>query len=442
MYFLQEEIIFVLDRLHSLGYEAFLVGGFVRDIIMNKEPHDADITTNALPEKVKEAFSDCKVIETGIKHGTVTVLYKDIPIEVTTYRIEKGYSDTRHPDSVEFTNDIEKDLSRRDFTMNSIAYNPTTGFVDPFFGKKDIENGIIRCVGNSETRFREDSLRILRAIRFCSCLGFQIEQETEKAMFLCKDLLLKLSGERVFSELIKILCGKNIKSVLMKYYDILTVVLPEIEGMKGFDQRNFHHRFDILEHTAVTLENIKPSPHLRLAALFHDCAKVDCFSLEDGIGHFYKHSSLGAKKADTALLRLKSDTATREKVVKLVKLHDTPIELSERIIKKKLRSIGKDLFFDLIALQRSDNLAQATEFLYRQKHFDKIIELTNEIIAKNDCFSLKDLAVNGHDLIALGLKGKEIGVALELLLNAVIDKKVDNDKHELIEFYKKIKGNI
>ncbi len=442
MYFLSEEITFVLDRLHSLGYEAFLVGGFVRDIIMNKSPHDADITTNALPEKVKEAFFDCKVIETGIKHGTVTVLYKGVPIEVTTYRIEKGYSDTRHPDIVEFTNDIEKDLSRRDFTMNSIAYNPEFGFVDPFFGKDDIENGIIRCVGNSEMRFKEDALRILRAIRFCSCLGFRIEEETEKAMFLCKDLLLKLSSERVFSELIKMLCGKNIKTVLMKYYDILTVVLPEIKGMKGFDQRNFHHRYDILEHTAGTVESIEPLPHLRLAALFHDCAKVDCFSIEDGVGHFYKHCSFGAKKTDTALLRLKSDTATREKVVKLIKLHDTPIELSERIIKKKLRSLGQELFFDLIALQRSDNLAQATEFLYRQEYFDSIVALTKQIIKQNECFTLKGLAVNGHDLMALGLKGKEIGVALEMLLNAVIDKRVGNDKQELIEFYKKIKSNI
>lgn len=436
MYFVSEEITFVLKRLHSLGYEAFLVGGFVRDIIMNKEPHDTDITTNALPEEVKNAFFDCKVIETGIKHGTVTVLCKNIPVEVTTYRIERGYSDTRHPDSVEFTNDIEKDLSRRDFTMNSIAYNPKAGFVDPFSGKTDIKNGIIRCVGNSETRFKEDALRILRAIRFSSCLGFEIEEETEKAMFLCKDLLLKLSAERIFSELVKMLCGKNIKTVLIKYYDILTVILPEIKGMKGFDQRNFHHRFDILEHTAVTVENIEPTPHLRLAALFHDCAKVDCFDLIDGVGHFYKHCSFGAKKADTALLRLKSDTDTREKVVKLIKLHDTPIELCERIIKKKLRSIGKDLFFDLIALQRSDNLAQATEFLYRQKHFDKIIELTNEILASNECFSLKNLAINGHDLISLGLKGKEIGTALEFLLSSVIDKKVANEKEALIGYYK------
>lgn len=435
MYNLPKNITLIIEKLREAGYEAFVVGGFVRDLIRDIEPHDADITTNALPQEVEAVFSDFKVIETGLKHGTVTVLYEGEPIEITTYRIEKGYSDMRHPDKIEFTTDITKDLSRRDFTMNSIAYSPYQGFVDPFGGKNDIEDGIIRCVGNSEERFREDALRILRALRFCSVTGYKIEENTEKALYSCKYLLPNLSKERIFAEISKMLCGKNIRYVLTKYIDIISIVLPEIKDMKGFEQHNFHHIYDVLNHTAVVVENAPNDVHMRFSALFHDCGKPDCFSLVDGVGHFYRHSTISAEKAKQALIRLKCDTATKEKVIKLVKIHDTPIECDERIIKKRLRSLGEELFFDLIKLQRCDNLAQAPEFFYRQKQFDEIEALTKEILKQNECFSLKHLAVNGNDLLALGLKGKKIGEVLDFLLDAVIEKRVDNDKLLLLQYY-------
>lgn len=435
MNLLSKEAEKAISLLYESGYEAYAVGGCVRDMIMGRECQDTDITTSALPEEIKEVFSSFRTIDTGIKHGTVTVIINSTPLEITTYRIEKGYSDGRHPDKVIFTPELEKDLKRRDFTVNSIAFCPEKGFIDPFSGKEDIERKIIRCVGNPTERFTEDSLRILRGLRFSSVLGFEIEKNTAEAMRECKELLNAVSNERIFSELSKLLCGKNVKEIIVKYSDILEVILPEIKGMKGFDQHNFNHIYDILTHTAVVTESIPPLPHLRFAALFHDCGKVDCFSLdENGVGHFYSHPSLSAKKADEALLRLKSDTKTREKVIKLVKVHDTPIEESERIIKKRLRSMGDELFFDLIKLQRADTKGLAPEFHDREKHFDTLEKMAKEIMEGDECFSLKDLKINGYDLIKEGFGGKEIGDALSCALEAVIDGNIRNEREELIRF--------
>lgn len=435
---LNEKAIFVIDKLNSRGFDAYLVGGAVRDLIMGKEPKDTDITTSALPQQTEDVFSDYPVIETGIKHGTVTLLLDHTPIEITTFRTESGYSDGRHPDKVDFTKDIALDLLRRDFTMNSIAYCPQKGLVDPFCGKKDINAKIIRCIGEPKERFTEDSLRILRAMRFSSVLGFTVEEETEKAMFDCKNLLCNISVERIYVELIKLLCGKNVRDVLLKYSDILAVVIPEVKAMKGFDQHNFHHKYDLLGHTAKVTESIVPVPHLRLAAFLHDIAKPNCMTFdEDGIGHFYGHPALGAKMADEILSRLRCDNETREKVIKLIKHHDNPIEESERIIRRKLRSIGKDLLLDLIALQKADTMGLANEFQYRHKHFSTLTEMTENILEQEQCFSLKDLAVNGHDMIELGFIGREIGEKLDMLLEAVIDEKLENKKDCLIAELKK-----
>ncbi len=436
MNLLSKEAEYAINILNGKGYEAYAVGGCTRDMIMGRECDDTDITTSALPEEIKEAFSDFRTVDTGIKHGTVTVLIDGIPLEITTYRTEKGYSDGRHPDEVIFTRSLEEDLRRRDFTVNSIAYCPEKGLIDPYGGREDIERKIIRCVGNSAERFTEDSLRILRGLRFASVLGFEIEKETAEAMRKCKELLNIVSKERIFSELSKLLCGRNVKYILVNYSDILEVILPEIKGMKNFNQHNFHHIYDILEHTAVVTENIPPDPHLRFAALFHDCGKPDCFSLdENGTGHFYSHPSISAKKAEQALLRLKSDTKTREKVIKLVKVHDTPIEESERIIKKRLRSMGQELFFDLIKLQRADTKGLAPEFHGREEHFDILEKMAKQIVESEDCFSLKDLKINGNDLMKEGFKGKEIGTALSIALEAVIDGKVKNEKEMLLAFF-------
>ena len=425
----------VIEKLERSGYETYYVGGFVRDMLMKKQCHDIDITTNALPEEVKEVFSDFNVIETGIKHGTVTVVIDHTPVEITTYRTERGYSDSRHPDEVEFSRTVEDDLSRRDFTINSMAYNPKKGIVDLFGGKADLDNQVIRCVGDAEKRFNEDALRILRALRFSSVLGFEIEKETADAAYKCRDRLLNLSAERIASEVKKMLCGENVREVIVKYADILSVVFPFIETMKGFDQKNFHHVYDVLEHTAAVVENIPPVSHLRLAAFFHDCAKPQCFSLdENGVGHFYSHASLSAETALKTMKRLKLDNFTVDRVFKLVKIHDSPIEETEAAIKRKLNKYGKDVLKDLVALQRADNLGQSPEFRFRQKHFDELEKLVDNVLEKQECFSVRSLNVDGNDMKAMGFSGRQIGNALTFLVEAVIDGKVENSKNELISF--------
>ncbi len=428
------EIIFQL--LERNGYEGYLVGGCVRDMLMGKVPHDIDITTNATPEEIKEVFCDYHTLDIGAKHGTVTVMLEGEPIEITTYRKESTYTDGRHPDSVTFTRNITDDLSRRDFTVNSIAYNSKSGLVDPFGGKDDIEKKVLRCVGSPTERFREDSLRILRGLRFASVLGFTIAKDTAQAMYDCRELINIVSPERIFTELSKLLCGKNAGDIIENYSDILAVALPEIKDMKGFEQHNFHHIYDVLRHTVKVVDSVYPAVDLRLAALFHDCGKPDCFSLdENGVGHFYSHASISAYKAKEALTRLRCDNATKDKVVKLVKIHNSPIEPDIKTVKKKLQKYGEEIFFDLIKLQRADNMGLAPEFLYRQKTYDQLEKIAKHVIEENQCFSLKDLAVKGNDLLSLGLGGKDIGLTLDELLKAVIEEKCQNDRESLLSYY-------
>lgn len=434
MNFLSDEALFVINRLENRGFEAFAVGGCVRDYLMVMPINDYDITTNATTDEIKAVFSDCKTIDTGLKHGTVTVIKNGIPFETTTYRLETTYSDNRHPDKVIFTKSLEDDLSRRDFTVNSMAYCPVKGFVDPFEGRKDVEKKIIRCVGNPVKRFEEDSLRILRGIRFASVLGFTIDEETKNAMHSCRHLIKNISKERIFTELSKLICGKNVKAILMEFSDILGEFIPEINDMNGFEQHNFHHIYDVLTHTAVVVENTPPLLHLRLAALFHDIGKPSCFSLDEtGTGHFYSHASKSALIAERILKELRCDNKTKDAVIKLIKLHDTPIEESEKIIKRRLASMGSELFYDLIKLKRADTAGLAPEFAVRNEHFDRLEAMAKEILEREECFSLKHLAVNGNDLIALGFKGKDIGKCLNLLLEAVIDGKVENEKEVLLK---------
>lgn len=427
------EALFIINRLEEKGFEAFAVGGCVRDYLMGVTVNDYDITTNATTDEIKAVFSDCKTIDTGIKHGTVTVLVDSLPFEITTYRLETSYSDNRHPDKVIFTKSLEDDLSRRDFTVNSMAYNPERGLIDPYGGKADVQNKIIRCVGNPEKRFEEDSLRILRGLRFASVLGFAIEEETKSAMHSCRHLIRNISKERIFTELSKLLCGKNVRAILTEYADIFGEFIPEINAMKGFEQHNFHHIHDVLTHTAVVVESSPPLLHLRLAALFHDIGKPYCFSLdESGTGHFYSHASKSALIAERCLTDLRCDNKTKEAVIKLVKLHDTPIEESEKIIKRRLNSMGSALFFDLVKLKRADTAGLAPEFSVRNEHFDRLEAMAREILEREECFSIKSLAVNGNDIKALGFEGREIGERLELLLEAVIDGRVENEREELL----------
>lgn len=424
----------VLKKLNSDGNQAYLVGGFVRDSLMGRETHDIDITTSALPDRICELFCDFRVILTGSAHGTVTVIIDDVPIEITTFRTETGYSDNRHPDKVRFTGSLSEDLSRRDFTMNAVAMDIDGKIVDPLDGRKDIEAGIIRCVGEAEKRFREDSLRILRALRFASQLGFSIEKNTEEALFSCSHLLKNISAERVCSELSGLICGKNADAVILKYGRILAVVLPCLSSMIGFEQHNRHHCFDVFEHSVHVLGNVRPVLHLRLAALLHDCAKPLCFSVdESSTGHFYSHAPKGADLAMEELKRLRFDNDTVEKAVKLIRIHDSPVECDDRTVKRKLNRLGKDMFLDLVELQRADNLAQSEEYRFRQDNFDRLEKIAGEIIAQDECFSLKKLAVNGNDMLSLGFQGRTVGKILGYLLNCVIDGVTVNERSALLE---------
>lgn len=426
---------YIINKLMKSGFEAFAVGGCVRDLIMNIPADDYDITTNATTEEIQAVFSQERIIETGIKHGTVTVMIDSVGYEVTTYRLESTYSDNRHPDKVIFTRKLSDDLSRRDFTMNSIAYNEKLGFVDLFGGREDIEKKLIRCVGVPDERFGEDALRILRALRFSSVLGFEIEDETKASILRNRRLIKNISRERIFTEISKLLCGKDVRRVLTEFSEVLGEIIPEINAMKGFNQHNFHHIYDVLTHTAVVTESIAPVIHLRLAALFHDIAKPFCFSLdENGTGHFYSHATKSTEITERALTELKCDNKTKETVLRLIKAHDAPIEESERIIKRRLGSMGQELFFDLIRLQRADTAGLAPEFAERNAHFDRLEEIAKDILEKDECFSLKHLVIKGEDIIELGFSGREIGKVLNALLEAVIDNKVENKREKLIEY--------
>ena len=434
---LQREGLFVLERLESRGFEAYFVGGAVRDLLRGVQPHDSDLATNATPEDVIAAFDDTPVLKTGMQHGTVTVLVDHIPVEVTTYRTETTYSDARHPDEVRFTRRLEDDLSRRDFTINAMALHPTRGLVDLFGGKEDLENGVLRCVGDAETRFREDALRILRALRFSSVLSFSLEQETAKAARQLRGLIDKLSRERVQSECTGLLCGENVRNVLLCYPDVLSQVFPFLEKMKGFQQYNEHHCYDLLGHTACVTAAIAPVPRLRLAALLHDCEKPACFTRDEaGVGHFYGHAPRGARKAESLLRDLKYDNATIARVPLLVKWHDAPIEESERMIKRRLNQLGEAALRDLIALQRADTLGLAPQYHDRLSHFDALEAILDDVLEKNACFSVKALALDGNDLHRLGLIGREIGQMQRRLVDAVIDENVENEKAALEEFVK------
>lgn len=428
-----------LSMLEDAGYEAFIVGGCVRDALRGITPKDYDITTSALPEETKSVFRDYRVIETGIQHGTVTVMMDGMPLEITTYRTEGTYSDNRHPDSVSFTTSLREDVARRDFTMNAIAYSPVRGLIDHFGGAEDIRGGIIRCVGDPDTRFREDALRMMRGIRFASALGFAIEEKTAAAIRENKERISAVSAERIRVELTKLLCGANVKNVLMDWWDVLGVVIPEILPMHGFDQRTPYHIYDVWEHTAVAVSETPPVTHLRLSALLHDIGKPPSFFTDEkGVGHFYGHPAVSEKMAEEILARLKYDNVTRRRVVTLVREHDRIIEPTETAVKRALFRLTPEVFFNLLIIKRADNLAQSPNYRDRLATYDRIESMAQDILERNECVSVATLAVNGGDLIAIGMKpGKEIGEMLSLLLEQVIRGDLANDRDELLTYVKK-----
>lgn len=428
----------LLAVLNANGFSAYLAGGCVRDALMKREPHDFDIATNALPEQVQELFKNYTVIPTGLKHGTVTVVVDGLPVEITTFRTDGKYTDNRHPTEVFFAATFKEDAMRRDFTVNAMAYAPCEGLLDYFGGKTDIDNRLIRCVGNARERFNEDSLRILRALRFASVLDFDIEAETSRAVRASADLLKNVSAERIREEFVKLICGKNAVNILMRYSDVIGVFIPEVLPMIGFEQYNSHHIYDVWEHTVKALGSIPPLPHLRLAAFFHDMGKTDTFTTdENGVGHFYGHAEQSCIKARNIMQRLKLDNNTTDRVLKIIRYHGIDIEENERSVKKYMSKLSTDGFFDVLAMNRADAMAQSEEYAYRLRHFDMLESIANEVMRKKECFSLSELAVNGIDIMELGIpQGKKIGCILDCLLTLVIDNTLPNDKAVLTEYVK------
>lgn len=425
----------IIQRLLSSGYKAYIVGGCVRDYFLQKTPNDYDITTDALPDNIIKIFSDYTVIPTGLKHGTVTVISDGTPIEITTFRSDGEYVDHRHPLSISFSKSFEDDANRRDFTINAMAYNHIDGLIDLFDGERDIQNKIIRTVGDPDERFNEDALRILRALRFASTLGFKIENKTATAIHRNKDLLNNISAERIYTEFTKLLSGINVKDILIEYSDVISCFIPEITSMIGFDQHNYHHIYDVWQHTVNAVANIKNTDILRLSAFFHDIGKPQTFSLSnDGVGHFYGHSAVSVEIMQNVLKRLRADNCTISKVALIIKYHDMQIPEDKKIIRRHMAKLSPDIFFDLISMFRADTLSLSPEFKYRELHFTNLESLAQQIMREQPCLTLKSLAINGNDLISLGIpKGKQIGLILNNLLEAVISDKIPNTKQALLD---------
>ncbi len=424
-----------IEILQNGGHSAYVVGGAVRDVLMGKDAHDWDITTSSLPETTLELFKDFKTVETGLKHGTVTVIIDSMSLEITTFRIECGYSDNRHPDKVDFTNRIEDDLSRRDFTVNAIAYSPKNGFVDPFGGQRDIENGLIRCVGEADKRFEEDSLRILRALRFSSVLGFDIEPETAESIHKNFPLLKNISIERIFIELSKLLCGKNAGKILREYEDVIFFILPELEPMKNCSQNHERHIFDVWGHTLKAVESIEPVAELRFAMLLHDSGKPHCKTTdENGTEHFYSHGKISKKNANNILTRLKTSTKFRNHICDLVEYHDfLPDKISKKTYKKYISLLGIETIYELFKVRAADVAAQNPKFVEESIRENEIgLKMLKEIESEAACFKISDLEIDGKELADIGIPpSPEMGRILETLLEEVMEEKIENTKEAL-----------
>lgn len=432
-----------LKILNEYGYEGYLVGGCVRDILMGRKPYDFDLTTNATPEKIKEIFADYHVIATGLKHGTVTVIIEGESIEITTYRIDGEYEDNRHPKSVYFTSDIKDDLARRDFTINAMAYNEEAGLVDLFGGRQHIENKIISCVGDADRRFCEDGLRILRALRFAAVLGFDIEKKTALSILKNKELLKNIAVERIYSEFTKLICGSSAKEILLDFYEVFCVFIPEILPMVNFNQNNKHHCYDVYVHTLTVLDSIKPDKNLRLAALFHDIGKPHCYTEDKkGTGHFYGHSKISSEITRKILKRLKVDNDTLNTVQNLVLDHDRSMGESEQSLKRFLSGCSKDHALELMKLKKADVMGKDPKYLGRIEIIENYEKAIEKIYAENECLSLKSLNINGKDIQKIGAKGAAIGKILKMLLSDVIDGKIENKKPHLMSEARKIYSDL
>ena len=432
---LPEGAVFVLQRLKENGFQGYVVGGCVRDSLLGLTPKDWDVCTDALPEEMQRIFRDQHVIETGLKHGTLTVMYDHEPYEVTTFRVDGEYTDHRHPDEVRFVKDVVDDLSRRDFTVNAMAWSPDTGLVDAFGGQEDLARQLIRCVGEPEKRFDEDALRIMRALRFAAVYGFAIEAETAAAIHRMKDTLPGVAAERIRVELAKLLCGWGAGMMLREYADVIYTILPQLAAMHGFDQRTPYHAYDVWEHTVRAVENAPATEVLRLTMLLHDSGKPAAFTVdENGVGHARGHQKLSVQIAAEVLAYLKVDNATRDRVLQLVEAHDWPITTERTLLKRRLNKLGEEALQQLIEVQRADALGKGTEDAQViEERISEIRRALRELLAERPCVTLKDMAVGGRDLMAEGVAhGKLLGETLNWLLDEVIAERLPNERDALL----------
>ena len=432
-----EAVLKIINRINSAGYEAYIVGGCVRDYLLGRVPCDWDITTDAKPAEIKKLFT--RTIDTGIEHGTVTVMEGSIGYEVTTYRIDGEYEDSRHPKNVTFTASLEEDLKRRDFTINAMAYHPEKGIVDIFGGREDLANHIIRAVGDARSRFGEDALRMMRAVRFAAQLGYTIEDETFHAIRELAPTLANISAERIQTEMVKTLVSDNPYSFKLYYETGLSAVfLPEFDVAMKTEQNHIHHMYSVGEHILHSIENIKAEKVLRLAMLFHDMAKPRMLTIdEEGVTHFHGHPDESAVMAGEIMRRLKFDNASIDAVKVYCRYHDRHIEPTQKAMRRALNSIGDKYFPDLFAVNRADVLAQSM-YMREEKlaAIDELERVYEEVISKKQAFSLKDLAVCGRDLMEEGVSpGPGIGEILGRMLEDVIEEPSHNDREYLLNKY-------
>ena len=432
----------ILNRLTAAGFQAYAVGGCVRDSLLGTVPGDWDICTSALPEETEACFSDLRVVETGLKHGTVTVIFQGVPYEITTFRSDGNYLDHRRPQQVNFVRTLKEDLLRRDFTINAMAVGLDEEIQDPFGGRQDLADGIIRCVGDPDTRFTEDALRILRGLRFASRLGFSIAPETAAAMERNKNLLSYVSGERIYKELTGILIGTYAQPVLEQYGGVLAAVLPEIQPSMGFLQRNPFHNRDVWQHTLEALGKSRPDPIVRWALLLHDLGKPDCFTLDDrGIGHFYGHPQRSMELAEQILDRFHGDKKTRDTICLLVRDHDREAPATIKNARRWIARYGRDNVRLLLEVKRCDCLAHVDTPKTRAR-YNNLMEMTRlirECLETERCFSVRDLPVKGGDVMALGVPaGPQVGRILEGLLDDVLDGTCPPEREALLERLKQL----
>ena len=421
-----------IEQLEGAGFETWAVGGCVRDSLRGAAPHDWDLCTAARPEQMKAVFAGERVLETGLKHGTLTLLTDGGPLEITTFRADGGYSDGRHPDAVRFVGSVEDDLARRDFTVGAMAWHPARGLCDPYGGLDDLQDGILRAVGDPDARFTEDGLRILRAVRFASQLGFAVEPQTAAAMRRQLARLNCVAAERVREELTRTLCGRFVQRALLSYRDVLAAVLPELVPMFDCAQQNPHHLYDVWEHSVRAVGQVPAVPALRWAMLLHDCGKPACKTIDEkGVGHFYGHPKVSREIAERIVQRLRFSGAKSARILLLVEQHDRPLGENDKLVRRRLSQIGEARFRDLLAIKKGDAVGQGTHpedvaWLYGME------QCLDRVLAADACFSLRQLAVNGDDMLALGLSGPAVGAMLHDLLRAVIDEQADNTRGALL----------